>query len=131
MLGLPLLLVGASARFFVPAAAPAAPAPEPAARASRAAPLPVVGGVPPLEFLAAPRVVPVVAVTPPADEQASTLSFYAGLTAGLSVLALGATSARKAQRRGAAPDQGRCRGGRGRRGSLRDPFFARKRRVDL
>merc|ERR1719199_1069031 len=118
MIGLPLLLVGASARFFVPAAAPAAPAPEPAARA---APLPVVGGVPPLEFLAAPRVVPVVAVTPPADERALTLSFYAGLTAGLSVLALGATSARKAQRRraaarrayglwrGAAPDQGRCR----------------------
>lgn len=55
-----------------------------------------------MEFLAAPRVVPVVAVTPPADERALTLSFYAGLTAGLSVLALGATSARKAQRRRAA-----------------------------
>merc|ERR1719409_402985 len=89
MLGLQLLVVGASARFFVPAGGPAPAVQAPVLSGSTAL-LPVVS---------APRFAPIVAIAPAVDERMLTLSFYSGLVAGVSVLLLGVTSASKAFRR--------------------------------
>ena len=78
MLGLHLVVVAVSARFFMPALQRASGAEAPRSR------------------LATPRVAPVVAIAP-VDEQILTAPFYAGLAPGLAILFLGVTSAIKAK----------------------------------